>query len=244
MTNNLFGNNFFGFISGGAPMDLEMGKYFNRIGINVFQGYGLSEASPIVTVNFDKKINMKSVGKFLKGFEAKIDTETKELLVRGNSVMKGYYKQEDLTQEVIDKDGWLHTGDMAKINKKGQLFITGRIKNMIVLAGGKKVFPEEVEKIIEESIFVKESCVLSLIRNSEKKKGTEEVCAVICPKDELYNQYDKKDVEAMVLADIKKQVLKLSQYKRPTNIIIQNGELPKTATRKIKRLDVKKLVGA
>ena len=241
---NQFGNNFFGFISGGAPMDLEMGKYFNRIGINVFQGYGLSEASPIVTVNFEKNTDMKSVGKFLKGFEAKIDNETKELLVRGNSVMKGYYKQDDLTQEVIDKEGWLHTGDIAKINKKGQLFITGRIKNMIVLSGGKKVFPEEVEKIIEESVFVKESCVLSLIRNMGEKKGTEEVCAVVCPKDELYSQYDKKDVETMVLADIKKQMLKLSQYKRPTNIIVQNGELPKTATRKIKRPEVKKLIGA
>ena len=241
---NQFGNNFFGFISGGAPMDLEMGKYFNRIGINVFQGYGLSEASPIVTVNFDKNTNMKSVGKFLESYEAKIDNETKELLVRGAAVMKGYYKQDDLTNEVIDKDGWLHTGDIARINKKGQLFITGRIKNMIVLSGGKKVFPEEVEKIIEESIFVKESCVLSSIRNYGEKKGTEEVCAVICPKDELYNQYDKKDVEAMVLADVKKQMLKLSQYKRPTNFIVQNGELPKTATRKIKRLDVKKLVGA
>lgn len=241
---NQFGNNFFGFISGGAPMDLEMGKYFNRIGINVFQGYGLSEASPIVTVNFEKNTDMKSVGRFLKSFEAKIDKETKELLVRGNSVMKGYYKQDDLTQEVIDKEGWLHTGDIAKINKKGQLFITGRIKNMIVLSGGKKVFPEEVEKIIEESIFVKESCVLSSIRNAGEKKGTEEVCAVVCPKDELYNQYDQKDVETMVLVDVKKQLLKLSQYKRPTNIIIQYGELPKTATRKIKRLDVKKLVGA
>lgn len=239
-----FGNNFYGFISGGAPMDVEMGKYFNRIGINVFQGYGLSEASPVVAFNLTDKNNLKTVGRPLKSFKVKIDSSTKELLVKGPAVMKGYYLQEDLTKEVIDEDGWLHTGDIAKIDNKNQVFITGRIKNMIVLSGGKKVFPEEVEAVIEQSEFVKEVCVLSNLKKTGEKKGTEEVCAVVCPKAELYENYDDTTVENITLVDIKKKLLKLTQYKRPSNIIISKEELPKTATRKIKRKEVIELISA
>lgn len=237
-----FGNNFYGFISGGAPMDLDMGKYFKRIGINAFQGYGLSEASPVVTMNLKKSIDMRSVGLLLDSFEAKIDPDTGELLVKGPSVMKGYYNQEDLTKEVIDEDGFLHTGDIAQINKKGEVFITGRIKNMIVLQGGKKIFPEEVEAVLEESTLFKDICVLSATKQTGEKQGTEEVCAVISPIDELYSKYDEATVEKMVIADVKKKSLKLSQYKRPTNIIVIKGELPRTATKKIIRKEVKKLI--
>lgn len=240
---NQLGNNFYGFISGGAPMDYEMGKYFNRIGINALQGYGLSEASPVVTLNLKKCLDMKSVGTFLRSFQAKIDKDTKELLVKGPCVMKGYYQQDDLTKEVIDEDGWLHTGDIAKI-ENGLLYITGRIKNMIVLPGGKKVFPEEVENVISDSKFVKETCVFSYVRESGEKKGTEEVYAIICPKDELYEQYDEKTVEQMTLEDVKKENLRLAQYKRPTTMVVYRGELPKTATKKIKRREAKELVCA
>ncbi len=240
---NKFGNNFYGFVSGGAPMDLEMGKYFERIGINAFQAYGLSEASPVVTMNLKKSLDMKSVGILLDSFEAKIDSETGELLVKGPAVMKGYYKQEELTNEVIE-DGWLHTGDIAKIDKKGQVFITGRIKNMIVLAGGKKIFPEEVEAVLEESNLFKEVCVLSTIKQTGEKKGTEEVCAVVGGVDDLYEKYDDATVEKMLIEEVRKLTLKLTQYKRPTNIIVHKGNLPRTATRKIIRNEVKKLICA
>lgn len=239
-----FGNNFFGFISGGAPMDLAMGKYFKRIGINAFQGYGLSEASPVVTMNLKKSLDMRSVGLLLDSFEAKIDPETGELLVKGPAVMKGYYNQEDLTKEVINEDGWLHTGDIAKIDNKGQVFITGRIKNMIVLAGGKKVFPEEIEAIMEKSEIIKEVCALSSKKQTGEKQGTEEVCVCVVPTDDLYEKYDEATVEKMLIAEVKKKSLNLSQYKRPTNIIVVKGELPKTATRKIKRKEVGELVNA
>ncbi len=236
------GNNFYGFVSGGAPMDLDMGKYFKRIGINVFQGYGLSEASPVVTFSMKKNLDMRSVGLLLNSFQAKIDKDTNELLVKGPAVMKGYYKQDELTKETITTDGWLHTGDVARIDKKGQVFITGRIKNMIVLPGGKKVFPEEVEAAMNESEFIKESCALSTTKNTGEKKGTEEVTIVVSPKDEMYENYDDKTVEAMVINEVKKKSLKLSQFKRPTNIIVIKGELPKTATRKIVKKEVKKLI--
>lgn len=238
------GNQFFGFLSGGAPMDVDMGKYFKRIGIGVYQGYGLSETSPVVSVDFSKDADYKSAGRKLSSFEVKIDKETNELMVKGPSVMKGYYKQPELTKEIIEEDGWLHTGDIAHIDKKGRIYITGRIKNMIVLAGGKKVFPEEVEKTLDSSDLFKEYCVLSTIKQAGEKKGTEEVTAVIVPKNELYEQYDEKTVENLVIADVKKRTMQLTQYKRPTNIIVRREELPKTATRKIKRREVKQLVEA
>ena len=165
-------------------------------------------------------------------------------MVKGPSVMKGYYKQPDLTAEVIEPDGWLHTGDIAEIDNKGRIYITGRIKNMIVLSGGKKVFPEEVEKALDASDLFSEYCVLSTVKQTGEKKGTEEVTAVIVPKSDLYEKYDDKTVENLIVAEVKKKTLKLTQYKRPTNIIVRKEELPKTATRKIKRKEIKQLVEA
>ncbi|MBR2069471.1 MAG: AMP-binding protein [Candidatus Gastranaerophilales bacterium] len=237
-----FGNKFYGFLSGGAPLDLDMAKYFNRIGIKVHQGYGLSEASPVVTYGLRRGVDIKSVGTLLSSFEAKIDPETGELLVKGPAVMKGYYKQEELTREVIDEDGWLHTGDVARIDKKGQVYITGRIKNMIVLPGGKKVFPEEIESVMDESDLIKEACALSAKKQSGGKKGTEEVTIVVVPKDDLYEKYDDETVKKLLINEVKTLSQKLSQFKRPTNIIISKDELPKTATKKVKRKEVQQLV--
>lgn len=233
-----FGNKFYGFLSGGAPLDLDMAKYFNRIGIMVHQGYGLSEASPVVTYGLRKGVDIRSAGTLLESFEAKIDPSTGELLVKGPAVMKGYYKQEELTKEVIDEDGWLHTGDIAYINKKGEVYITGRIKNMIVLPGGKKVFPEEIESVMNESDLIGEACALSVKKSSGEKKGSEEVTIVVVPKSYLYEKYDDETVKSLLIAEVKKLSLKLSQFKRPTNIIVSKNELPKTATKKVKRKEV------
>ena len=238
-----FGGKFFGCISGGAPLDVEVGQFFERIGIRVYQGYGLSETSPVVSVNYDKKGKLASVGHPLTHFEAKTLPDTGELLLRGPSVMKGYHNQPEMTAEVIDSDGWLHTGDIAKIDKDGHIFITGRIKNMIVLQGGKKVFPEEVEAIIEKSHYVAEVCVLGTSRNFGSKDGTEEVTAVIVPKAELYNSYTEDDIDRMIKLDVKSLSMNLASYKRPTSVIISKDELPKTTTRKVKRKEVRELIG-
>ncbi|MEE3349677.1 MAG: AMP-binding protein [Candidatus Gastranaerophilaceae bacterium] len=238
------GGKFMGCISGGAPLDIDVGRFFERIGIKVYQGYGLSETSPVVSVNLDKRHELASVGHPLKHFEARVDKESGELLLRGPSVMKGYHNQPEMTAEVIDSDGWLHTGDIAKIDKDGHLYITGRIKNMIVLSGGKKVFPEEVEAVLEKSHYIAETCVLGVSRSFGSKDGTEEVTAVIVPKDELYNSYSDEDIERMIKLDIKTLSMHLAQYKRPTNIIISKEALPKTTTRKVKRKEVRALINA
>ena len=236
------GGKFFGCISGGAPLDLEVADFFERIGIKVYQGYGLSETSPVVSVNIHKRNEMASVGPALKHFEARIDEKNGELLLRGPSVMKGYHNQPEMTAEVIDADGWLHTGDIARIDKDGYIFITGRIKNMIVLQGGKKVFPEEVEAILEKSEYIAEVCVLGTSRTFGSKDGTEEVTAVVVPKSDLYETMSPEEIENKIKADVKSLSERLAQYKRPTNVVISKEELPKTTTRKVKRNDVRELI--
>ena len=238
------GGNFMGCIAGGAPLDVEVGKFFERIGIKVYQGYGLSETSPVVAVNTDKRNVLASVGRPLRTFETKIIPETGELWLRGPSVMKGYHNQPEMTAEVLDADGWLHTGDIAKIDEDGHIYITGRIKNMIVLQGGKKVFPEEVEAVLEKSEYIAELCVLGEKRTFGAKDGAEEVTAVVVPKDDLYKTHSVADVEKMIKADIKTLSNQLTQYKRPSNIIIVREPLPRTTTRKVKRNEVKKLITA
>lgn len=237
-----WGGKFFGCISGGAPLDVEVGTFFERIGIRVYQGYGLSETSPVVSVNYDKRGKLASVGHPLRHFEAKIDESTGELWLRGPSVMKGYHNQPEMTAEVIDQDGWLHTGDIAKIDKDGHIYITGRIKNMIVLQGGKKVFPEEVEAVLENSHYIAEACVLGVSRSFGAKDGAEEVTAVVVPKAEMYNSYSDDDIDRMVKLDIKTLSEQLAPYKRPTSVIISKEPLPKTTTLKVKRKNVREMI--
>ena len=214
-----WGGRFFGCISGGAPLDVEVGEFFERIGIRVYQGYGLSETSPVVSVNYDKRGELASVGHPLRHFEAKIEESTGELWLRGPSVMKGYHNQPD-----------------------GHIYITGRIKNMIVLQGGKKVFPEEVEAVLENSHYIAEVCVLGVSRSFGAKDGAEEVTAVIVPKAEMYNTYSEDDIDRMIKLDVKTLSQQLAPYKRPTSVVISKEALPKTTTLKVKRKDVREMI--
>ncbi len=239
-----FGGSFLGCISGGAPLDVEVGKFFDRIGISVYQGYGLSETSPVVSVNTNRFRDMASVGAPLKSFETRIDKETGELQLRGPAVMKGYHNQPDLTSSVIDSDGWLHTGDIAKIHKNGHIYITGRIKNMIVLSGGKKVFPEEVEAVLEKSDYFAEVCIIGVSRSFGAKDGTEDIGAVIVPKEELINKYDDETLNKLIKDEVKRLCTQLTPYKRPINIVVSKQALPKTSTRKLKRNEIKQLIKA
>lgn len=237
-----FGGQFYGCISGGAPLDVSVGEFFERIGIRVFQGYGLTETSPVVSVNYDKCNDIASVGRPLKSVEAKVDEQTGELLLKGPSVMKGYYKRPELTAQVLEEDGWLHTGDIANIDKDGHIHITGRIKNMIVLSGGKKVFPEEVEAVLEKSDKFQEVCVFGASRTSGNKEGTEDIVAVVVPNEDFASQCGEEELNAKVREEVKILSTHLAPYKRPVNIVVNKTPLPKTTTRKIKRKEVKELV--
>ena len=236
-----FGGKFTGCISGGAPLDVNVGKFFQTIGIRVFQGYGLTETSPVASINVDRHWDVASVGKPIKSFQAKVDSESGELLLKGPSVMKGYHNQPELTAQVIDEDGWFHTGDIAEIKNGGHIYITGRIKNMIVLSGGKKVFPEEVEAVLEKSSLISEVCVFGLSRTFGSKDGTEEIAMVVVPKKEIVDKYNDEELEKVMKAEVKQLSTHLTAYKRPVNVTISKEPLPKTATNKVKRKEVKAL---
>jgi len=239
-----FGGHFMGCISGGAPLDVSVGNFFERIGIKVYQGYGLTETSPVISVNVDKRNDLASVGRPFKSYEYRTDPETGELQVKGPCVMKGYHNQPELTAEVVDADGWFHTGDIAKITPDGHVYITGRIKNMIVLNGGKKVFPEEVEAVLEKSSYFAEVCVLGVSRTFGAKDGTEDIAAVVVPSAELTSKYDDETIEKLCKDEVKRLSTQLTPYKRPINIVVSKDPLPRTTTRKVKRKDVKELIKA
>ncbi len=242
---NGFGGKFKAFYSGGSPLSVDIANFFETIGINVYQGYGLTETSPIISTNTKKKNLIGSVGKPLKGVQIKLIKENVlqeegEICVRGPHIMKGYYNREDLTKEILEDDYWFHTGDIGKLDKEGYLYITGRLKNLIVLAGGKKVHPEEVEIAFAKINLIKEMCVLGI---AEKEKEGEEVCLVAVPSDFLVSQKnnDLKEIEKVIIEEVKKvSEESLATYKRPTKIIIRLEELPKTSTKKVKRKDLLK----
>ena len=238
---NCFGGHFRSFMSGGAPYDFETAKFFRRIGIEVYEGYGLTETSPVASFNSGWNRDLRSVGKLLPGFEGKIDPETGELLLRGPSIMKGYHNQPELTAQAIDKEGWFHTGDKARLENRN-IYITGRLKNMIVLSGGKKVFPEEVEAVLEKSDKFAELCVFGHAREGGAKDGTEEIALVIVPSETVKAEYQGAELEKALKDEVKKLSKQLASYKRPINVTIIDKPLPRTATRKIQRAKVKEMV--
>lgn len=235
-----FGGDFYGFIAGGAPLDPTVGEFFERIGIKIFQGYGLSETSPVISMDRGDERKLTSVGPVLDSYDAKIDLETGELMVKGPSVMKGYYNNPEKTAEVLEPDGWLHTGDIGEFDADGRLYITGRIKNMIVLSGGKKVFPEEVEAVLETNSNFAEVCVFGATRTSGAKDGTEEIMTVIVPTQEVLDKYsDSDELQNFIVKEVKALSVQLAPYKRPVNIVVRKEPLPRTSTRKVKRNVVK-----
>ncbi|HEY3057077.1 MAG TPA: AMP-binding protein, partial [Thermoanaerobaculia bacterium] len=209
------------FICGGSPLDRDTFRFFNFLGAPIYQGYGLTETSPVVAVNGPRANRAESVGPPLPGTEVAIAADG-EILVRGPQVMRGYYNAPELTAETIDADGRLHTGDLGTI-EDGFLYVTGRLKELIVLADGRKVQPQEVESAIGQCALVKEVCVVPV----EGERG-EEVCAIVV------SAAPSQDVER----DVRKLVTQLRDFKRPHRILVRSEELPKTRTMKVRRKEV------
>ncbi len=238
-----FGSGIRGFVSGGAPLDPIVELNFNAMGFRILQGYGLTETSPVITVNNFEECKYGSVGKPLPGVTVKIipnsDTGGKdgEIVINGPNVMKGYYKSEEKTKEVL-KDDWFHTGDIGYFDDDGFLFISGRIRNLIVLGSGKKVFPEEIEEVMSASQYIKEICVLGKVAQQGIRKGCEEVYAVVVPNLDMFDKENRSNKE-LVRGKINSEILRLgenlAEYKRIMNFDVFYDELPKTSTRKVKR---------
>lgn len=231
-----FGERFRGFVSGGAPLSPEVETFLDRLGIPVYQGYGLSETGPVITVNTPTDHRLGTVGQPMPEVEVRI--RDGEILTRGPHLMSGYYQRPDLTAEVLDADGWFHTGDLGHLDPRGYLHVTGRLKNLIVLGGGKKVFPEEVEEVLAGGETYREICILGRLETQAGiHQNTETVCAVVVPSDSLKQQaeHNPDDYREAVRQELERLGQALAPFKRPTRIEIYPGEFPRTSSRKIKR---------
>lgn len=228
-------------IAGAAAIDPVVVKGLNSMGILTLQGYGLTEASPIVAVNREEKNKDNSIGLPLPGVEVKIvnpDNEGNgELIVRGNNVMLGYYQNEEATKKVL-KDGWLYTGDLGKIDDEGFLYITGRMKNVIVTKNGKNIFPEEVEAYLNKSPYIKESLVTG--KDDDVKNETIVTAQIVIDLDAIKEKLNnpnpsQEEICKLIKSEIKQANSNMPLYKRVQDFTIRENEFAKTTTRKIKR---------
>ncbi|MBE6712007.1 MAG: AMP-dependent synthetase [Ruminococcaceae bacterium] len=232
----VFGGNLRLMVVGAAPLRSEVINFFETVGITVCQGYGITECSPLVSVNRNNKYaDPETVGMPLPCLEVRIDNPTEdgtgEICVKGKTVMLGYYKNEEETNRVM-VDGWFHTGDLGKIDERGYLSITGRCKNLIVLDNGKNVYPEEIENYIMLIPYVAEVIVKGVKDENEK---TVLLAEVFLNKDKV-KEMEKAPDEARLLADIRKQTESLPMYKQVTKVQIRATEFEKTTTKKIRRV--------
>ncbi len=234
-------------ISGGAPLDKRTEKGFNDLGIKMVQGYGLTETSPVIAAENFKQVKYGSVGVPLKDVQVEIvnkdDKGIGEIRVKGPNVMLGYYENEEATKEVL-KDGWFYTGDLGYIDKKGFLFITGRQKDMIVLKNGKKVFPEELETLVNRIYEIEESFVFGMPEEDDKSK-IKVAIKVVYNKDkvkEKYGDISEDDLYKNIWNQIKEVNKTLPPYKYIKHMILTDKPLIKTTTQKIKRKEEIKTV--
>lgn len=236
-------------IAGGAPMSKDAIKGFLNLGINLLQGYGLTETSPVLAGENDKYKRLGSVGFPLPGIDIAIDNPNKEgigeIKAKAPTVMLGYYGNEEATNEVL-KDGWFYTGDLGYIDKDGYLFVTGRKKDVIVLKNGKNIYPEELEILINKLPYVEESMVFG---KPDKKDDDLTLCAkIVYNKDAMKEKYPakkKQDYHDIIWQDIRNNVNKsMPAYKYIREIIVTDEPLIKTTTQKIKRHEeIKKILG-
>lgn len=226
-------------VTGGAAMENDTTKFYESIGVKVYQGYGLTETSPVVAGGNDRIRKAGTCGNPLPGVKIAIANPdingSGELVIKGNNVMLGYWKNEKATKEAII-DGWFRTGDLGYIDKNGLIRVTGRVKSMIVLNNGKKVFPEELENHINKVPYVKES----LVWGESTKEGTVEICAkIVLDKEnitEVVQSPDDENAIKKILDSAIKEINKLMPvYKTIRYYVFGYEELIKTTTMKIKR---------
>ena len=240
-----FGGNVTKIVSGGAPLNPEMMKEFDSFGITIAEGYGITECSPLISVNPYFALKSGSVGPAVPSCTVRIDkrgTNDKgfdegEIQVKGDNVMLGYYKNDEENAKAFTEDGWYRTGDIGYMDADGYIFITGRLKSVIVLENGKNVFPEEIEEYLEKIDEIGEVVVVG--RKAEDGE-TVKLTAIVYPKVDIYGE--NADVEK-AYNDIHAKIVdlnrKLPSFKQIKTLEIRTEPFEKTTSRKIKRHLVK-----
>lgn len=236
-------------ISGGAPADSKIAKGFNDLGIEVVQGYGLTETSPVIAAENKRCMKAGTVGIPMLNVKLEIENSDEngigEIRVKGPNVMLGYYENEEATKEVL-KDGWFYTGDLGYLDKNGCLAITGRSKNLIVLKNGKKVFPEELETLVNRLELVEE-CMVYGMPDEKDKNDVKLSIKVVYNKEIVKEKYSDKTEEELykiIWNDIKEINKTLPRYKYIKGMILTDEELIKTTTKKVKRQEEMKKIMA
>jgi len=240
------------FVSGGAALDPHLVREFKQFGIQIYQGYGITETAPVITAEQPGCTQVGSVGHPLPSVEVRIKDPNEEgvgeIICKGPNVMQGYLNNEEATHNVLI-DGWYHTGDMGKIDSAGFVTICGRVKNLIVTPNGKNVYPEEVENELLGSPFISEV----MVYGHKVGLAMEEVHAQIYPDQEAIDNYAQETntypmTQAQIEALLRQEVLKigkaLADYKKVKKFTVREDEFPKTTTRKIKRFAVEADVSA
>jgi long-chain acyl-CoA synthetase len=239
------------FVSGGAPLSAEIAKFFLGAGLPIAEGYGLTETSPVITLNPLERIKLGTVGRPIPGVQVKIASDG-EILAKGPGIMKGYFNKPDATREAIDGDGWFHTGDIGELDADSYLKITDRKKDLIVTAGGKNIAPQPIENMVKTNKFV-----LNAVMLGDKRRFT---IMLVVPNLETLGAWAKarnlafaSNAQLLDLADVKAKMERevmgnlrdLAKYEMPKRVVlletdftIDGGHL--TPTLKVKRRMVEK----
>jgi long-chain acyl-CoA synthetase len=237
-----FGGRLHFVVCGGSFLDPQLGRQLQDWGFNLLIAYGLTEGTAGATVTEPGNVDVRTVGRPLPGHELRIEHPNEEgvgeILIRGPSVMAGYWRRPDATREVIDEQGWLHSGDLGRFDARGNLVICGRAKEMIVLASGKNVFPQELDDHYAGHELIREVCVVGL----PEPGGGERLHAVVVPDFDAFRQRGTVTIDDYIRFEMETLSLQLPSYQRVLSYSIWREPLPRTPTRKVRRLEVRDLV--
>lgn len=233
-------------VSAGSSFDASVAQDYHRLGFTILQGYGLTETSGAATVTRFEDNKVGSVGTPLNHVKVKIDAANNEgigeVLIRGEIVMSGYYRNPQANQEAFTEDGWFRSGDLGYFDTEGHLYIVGRKKDVIILPSGKNVYPEDVEAHYSRSPLISEICVLGIPDEDNDFAQAEKLCGVIVPDFDYLKQQGIANTREAIRFDLDNLGRELPEYQRVRDYLVRAEALPRTATRKVRRFELLKQV--